>query len=85
MIEVLFQSTKNIVVFMTRFTKLLIQVVLNQKISNIIDVKDIEFTKEELLSLAKNGGLDALNLTKFNKLNEAIKESGISIKDFKMN
>lgn len=55
----------------------------SEKISNIIDVKDIEFTKEELLSLAKNGGLDALNLTKFNKLNEAIKESGISIKDFK--
>lgn len=53
------------------------------KMSEILDTKDIEFTKEELMSLAKNGGLDALDLTKFDNLNQALKDSGISAKEFK--
>lgn len=53
------------------------------KMSEILDTKDIEFTKDELMSLAKNGGLDALDLTKFDNLNQALKDSGISAKEFK--
>ena len=35
------------------------------------------------MSLAKNGGLDTLDLTKFDNLNQALKDSGISAKEFK--
>lgn len=53
------------------------------KISEILNKKDIELTEKQLKKLAKSGKLEDLDLSKYSKLSKALKDAGISAKDFK--
>lgn len=51
------------------------------KIDEIFDQKGIEKTKDELMALAKAGKLDENTILSYYNLNEAIKNSGLILKD----